>query len=143
MKRLVLLLIFVAAPLTFEAAPASAHRSGCHRWHSCPSDTGSYVCGDTGYTSGCPTSYTTPTTRYTYTTPTTAYRSTTPTTAYRYTTTTTGYSSYQPPTTPAAIEESEASTTGDAIVGSLAVAGGVGFGAFRLIKRKKNQARSE
>ena len=33
---------------------ASAHRSGCHRWHSCPSDSGSYVCGDLGYTSGCP-----------------------------------------------------------------------------------------
>lgn len=31
-----------------------AHRSGCHRWHSCPSDTGSYVCGDKGYTSQCP-----------------------------------------------------------------------------------------
>ena len=28
---------------------ANAHRSGCHRWHSCPSDTGSYVCGDLGY----------------------------------------------------------------------------------------------
>ena len=33
---------------------ASAHRSGCHRWHSCPSDTGIYVCGDTGYCSQCP-----------------------------------------------------------------------------------------
>ena len=33
---------------------ASAHRSGCHRWHSCPSDSGSYVCGDLGYASGCP-----------------------------------------------------------------------------------------
>ncbi len=28
---------------------ASAHQSGCHRWHSCPSDTVSYVCGDLGY----------------------------------------------------------------------------------------------
>lgn len=36
-----------------------AHQSGCHRWHSCPSDTGSYVCGDLGYYSGCP-SYSTP-----------------------------------------------------------------------------------
>lgn len=36
------------------AKPAEAHRSGCHRWHSCPSDTGSYTCGDLGYTSGCP-----------------------------------------------------------------------------------------
>lgn len=26
-----------------------AHRSGCHRWHSCPSDSGSYTCGDAGY----------------------------------------------------------------------------------------------
>ena len=31
-----------------------AHRSGCHRWHSCPSDSGSYICGDTGRCSGCP-----------------------------------------------------------------------------------------
>ncbi|MDQ4130039.1 MAG: hypothetical protein M3133_03465 [Actinomycetota bacterium] len=28
---------------------AEVHQSGCHRWHSCPSDTGSYVCGDLGY----------------------------------------------------------------------------------------------
>lgn len=28
-----------------------AHRDGCHRWHTCPSDTGSYVCGDLGH--GC------------------------------------------------------------------------------------------
>lgn len=33
---------------------ALAHRDGCHRWHSCPSDTGSYTCGDTGYCSECP-----------------------------------------------------------------------------------------
>lgn len=25
------------------ATPTLAHRSGCHRWHSCPSDTGSYT----------------------------------------------------------------------------------------------------
>ena len=31
-----------------------AHRSGCHRWHSCPSDHGTYICGDLGYCSGCP-----------------------------------------------------------------------------------------
>jgi micrococcal nuclease len=30
-----------------------AHQSGCHRWHSCPSDDGSYVCGDTGHDSQC------------------------------------------------------------------------------------------
>ena len=30
------------------------HRSGCHAAHSCPSDTGSYICGDTGNFSQCP-----------------------------------------------------------------------------------------
>ena len=30
------------------------HRSGCHRWHSCPSDRGTYTCGDKGYCSACP-----------------------------------------------------------------------------------------
>lgn len=44
-----LLTVFILSPIV-----ASAHRSGCHRWHSCPSDTGSYECGDLGYTSGCP-----------------------------------------------------------------------------------------
>ena len=38
----------------FNVVVAEAHRSGCHRWHSCPSDSGSYVCGDTGRCSGCP-----------------------------------------------------------------------------------------
>ncbi len=33
---------------------AEAHRSGCHRWHSCPSDRGTYICGDLGYCSACP-----------------------------------------------------------------------------------------
>ena len=36
------------------AVNCHAHRSGCHRWHSCPSDSGSYVCGDSGYCSQCP-----------------------------------------------------------------------------------------
>src|SRR5918992_3961428 len=30
-----------------------AHRDGCHRWHSCPSDDGSYVCGDLGHDDEC------------------------------------------------------------------------------------------
>jgi hypothetical protein len=30
-----------------------AHRDGCHRWHSCPSHDGSYVCGDLGYDEEC------------------------------------------------------------------------------------------
>jgi hypothetical protein len=49
----VLLLILFCA-LTMRVPTASAHRDGCHRWHSCPSDTGSYVCGDLGYYSECP-----------------------------------------------------------------------------------------
>ncbi len=44
------LLLLVLGP----ASDAHGHRSGCHRWHSCPSDTGSYVCGDTGHCSACP-----------------------------------------------------------------------------------------
>lgn len=44
----------VAALFFGFLAPAQAHRDGCHRWHSCPIDSGSYVCGDLGYTSGCP-----------------------------------------------------------------------------------------
>lgn len=35
---------------------SAGHRDGCHRWHSCPSDTGSYVCGDLGNDSECPSS---------------------------------------------------------------------------------------
>ena len=31
----------------------SSHRSGCHRWHSCPSDRETYVCGDQGYFTQC------------------------------------------------------------------------------------------
>jgi endonuclease YncB( thermonuclease family) len=42
------------AALVGSPSAASAHRSGCHRWHPCPPDTGSYVCGDLGYCSQCP-----------------------------------------------------------------------------------------
>lgn len=48
------LLVIVFGMYSIILPDASAHRSGCHRWHSCPSDTGSYTCGDTGYCSGCP-----------------------------------------------------------------------------------------
>lgn len=51
MKKLLILIIF---SLTSFPLFVSAHQSGCHRWHSCPSDSGSYICGDLGYTSGCP-----------------------------------------------------------------------------------------
>lgn len=46
--------VFVLFLLLITSHQVFAHRSGCHRWHSCPSDTGSYVCGDLGYFSGCP-----------------------------------------------------------------------------------------
>jgi hypothetical protein len=44
----------VIAILSVTLGEADAHRSGCHRWHSCPSDWGTYVCGDLGHCSGCP-----------------------------------------------------------------------------------------
>ena len=54
MKRV--LLVSAASLLITFVSPAQAHRDGCHRWHSCPSDRGTYECGDLGYTSGCPAS---------------------------------------------------------------------------------------
>src|SRR5438093_6762749 len=51
-RSLLRLLLIVA--VAFTASDARAHRSGCHRWHSCPSDHGTYVCGDTGHCSQCP-----------------------------------------------------------------------------------------
>ena len=50
-RSLLRLLLIVA--VAFTAIDALAHRSGCHRWHSCPSDHGTYVCGDLGHCSGC------------------------------------------------------------------------------------------
>ncbi len=49
--RIIVGLIFI---LIFYLTPsADAHRSGCHRWHSCPSDNGGYICGDRGKCSQC------------------------------------------------------------------------------------------
>lgn len=48
------LFLFTITILALTASFADAHRSGCHRWHSCPSDRGTYACGDTGYCSQCP-----------------------------------------------------------------------------------------
>ena len=50
----VLCTILVTVIFIEEIFPVFAHQSGCHRWHSCPSDSGSYTCGDLGYCSGCP-----------------------------------------------------------------------------------------
>ncbi len=48
------LLLCFAFILSGKMQVAEAHRSGCHRWHSCPSDRGTYTCGDLGYCSQCP-----------------------------------------------------------------------------------------
>ena len=54
--RLALGRVFLLAALLALLPTIStlAHQSGCHRWHSCPSDRGTYVCGDLEYCSGCP-----------------------------------------------------------------------------------------
>jgi len=44
----------ISQTLTINNGEVFAHRRGCHAAHSCPSDTGSYVCGDTGHYSQCP-----------------------------------------------------------------------------------------
>lgn len=54
LRGLILLLLLLLASFGVGSF-TSAHQNGCHRWHSCPSDTGSYVCGDLGYTTYCPT----------------------------------------------------------------------------------------
>lgn len=51
--KFVIIFLVILVSVSIYQAPAFAHRSGCHRWHSCPSDTGSYTCGDTGYCSEC------------------------------------------------------------------------------------------
>jgi len=53
------ILVLLVVSVSFGPILSDAHQSGCHRWHSCPSDSGSYTCGDLGYTSGCP-SYSAP-----------------------------------------------------------------------------------
>ena len=52
-RKALVLLATIGLTLNVVAAPAFAHRNGCHRWHSCPSDTGAYVCGDTGHYNYC------------------------------------------------------------------------------------------
>lgn len=51
--------VLIVSGATALSLSALAHRSGCHRWHSCPSDTGSYVCGDLGHSNYCPKAATT------------------------------------------------------------------------------------
>jgi len=51
MKFLLILSLFVL--FFFIPQTSYEHQDGCHRWHSCPSDSGSYTCGDTGKCSEC------------------------------------------------------------------------------------------
>lgn len=57
MNKLIKITLLLLVGLFLYPLSVSAHRSGCHRWHSCPSDSGSYTCGDTGYCSGCGNNY--------------------------------------------------------------------------------------
>jgi hypothetical protein len=47
--KLFIVLLITTSILLFLPSHIIAHQSGCHRWHSCPSDSGSYTCGDLGY----------------------------------------------------------------------------------------------
>ena len=53
-KALVIAALAVSVSIPSFVSKANAHQSGCHSWHSCPSDWGTYVCGDKGKSSGCP-----------------------------------------------------------------------------------------
>jgi hypothetical protein len=52
-RRITAVVFAVAVLFVGSAVPALAHRDGCHSHHSCPSDTGSYVCGDLGIWTYC------------------------------------------------------------------------------------------
>jgi len=51
-----LLLIPIILSLALVPIMVDAHTSGCHGWHSCPSDVDppTYQCGDTGHDKYCP-----------------------------------------------------------------------------------------
>jgi hypothetical protein len=53
-KAFVITALAVSVSIPSFVSKANAHQSGCHRWHSCPSDWGTYVCGDTGHSNYCP-----------------------------------------------------------------------------------------
>lgn len=49
MRRIISISFFLSILFLLLPQNVRAHQSGCHRWHSCPSDSGSYVCGDAGH----------------------------------------------------------------------------------------------
>ncbi len=54
MAHKIVIVLMISLAVALLPSVSDAHRSGCHRWHSCPSDSGSYVCGDTGHCNYCP-----------------------------------------------------------------------------------------
>jgi hypothetical protein len=52
---IIVLTLFLTSIAIIPISPTEslAHRDGCHRWHSCPSHDGSYVCGDLGFNDEC------------------------------------------------------------------------------------------
>jgi len=54
-EKILYLLLVIFGLVLFVWNPIFAHQSGCHRWHSCPSDSGAYTCGDLGYPCQYPT----------------------------------------------------------------------------------------
>jgi micrococcal nuclease len=50
----VILIILMLPLLAIDHGLSDAHQHPCHRHHSCPSDHGTYVCGDLGHCSQCP-----------------------------------------------------------------------------------------
>ena len=48
-----LLMSWVFVSLVQVIETGYAHRDGCHRWHSCPSYSGGYVCCDLGKNGEC------------------------------------------------------------------------------------------
>ena len=53
LMKILFLILFSITLSSFLINESYAHQSGCHGWHSCPSDSGSYTCGDKGYCSQC------------------------------------------------------------------------------------------
>jgi len=53
-SRLLAILVALMLGIIGWMAVPSAHQDPCHRLHSCPSDHGSYVCGDKGRCDQCP-----------------------------------------------------------------------------------------
>lgn len=53
--KLLILLPVILALVFFVPQISYEHQNGCHSVHSCPSDSGSYVCGDLGYNTYCST----------------------------------------------------------------------------------------